>query len=127
MRDISELNPHNYPTSGAVPNNLKILFERVMELQDACEMEFTVTSGLRSEEQQLELISQGKSNALTSKHLAGAAADLHDPDGLISDYCLSNPEVLERIGLWMEHPDHTKGWVHVQIMAPKSGKRVFIP
>jgi hypothetical protein len=98
-----------------------------MELQDACEMALTVTSGLRSDEFQLKLIEEGKSKAFGSKHLAGAACDLADPDGLLADWSLSNLQALERIGLWIEDPAYTKGWLHVQMMAPKSGKRVFIP
>mgnify|MGYP003407789720 FL=1 len=127
MISPQELNPHDYEHGQAVKNNLKILFERLMEFQDAVEMALTVTSGLRSDEHQKRLIDEGKSNALHSKHMAGAAADLLDTDGLLADFCLSNVGILERIGLWMEDPAHTRGWIHLQIMAPKSGKRIFIP
>lgn len=127
MISIKELNPHNYPTNEAMKKNLEILFQRVMELQDACEIALTITSGLRSDEHQAKLIAEGKSGALHSKHLAGAAADLYDPDGLLADWALINLKVLENIGLWIEDPAYTKGWLHVQMMPPKSGKRVFIP
>ena len=127
MISIKELNPNDYPTNDVIEKNLTILFERVMELQDAAEMAFTITSGLRSDEKQMELISSGKSKAVGSKHLAGAAVDIYDPEGILGKWCLDNLKTLERIGLWLEHPDHTPNWVHVQIMAPKSGKRVFIP
>ena len=98
-----------------------------MELQDACEINFVITSGLRDESLQVTLIQAGKTKAITSKHLAGAAADIADPDGLLAKWCISNLQALKNIGLWMEDPGHTIGWVHLQMMAPKSGNRVFIP
>lgn len=127
MIHIGELNPHGYKTTPVIDKNLKILFERLMELQDASEMAFVITSGLRSDEQQLELRAQGKTRAVHSKHLAGAAADVYDPDRILSDWVLSNIEIVTRCGLWVEDPAYTKDWVHFQMMAPNSGKRVFIP
>lgn len=79
MKDISELNPRNYKTNENIDKNLKTLFERVMELQDAFGSDFIITSGLRSDELQAELIAAGKTNAVHSKHIAGAAADIKDP------------------------------------------------
>jgi hypothetical protein len=83
------------------------------------------------------LISSGwrpaKINALTpgaavrSKHMTCQACDLYDPDGDIDEWALAHPDVLERIGLWQEHPSATKGWAHFQIVPPRSGKRVFYP
>ena len=62
-----------------------------------------------------------------SKHMAGLAIDLADPEGDLDEWCMDNLEALERIGLWMEHPACTKGWAHFQSVPPKSGKRVFWP
>jgi hypothetical protein len=45
----------------------------------------------------------------------------------LDDWCLEHPEVLQEIGLWQEHPAATKGWCHLQIVPPRSGKRVFFP
>ena len=122
-----ELNPHNYPMPPVVEKNFNTLHERMNELRQAWGKPMIVTSGLRSDEKQAELIAQGKSRAVHSKHLAGAACDILDRDGELAEWCLANEDVLRRIGLWCEHPDYTKGWVHFQIMAPKSGRRFFIP
>lgn len=122
-----ELNPHDYPMPPAVAKNFEILFERMNEVRQAWGKPMIVTSGLRSDEKQAELIAQGKSRAVHSKHLAGAACDILDRDGELAEWCLANEDVLRRIGLWCEHPDYTKGWMHFQIMAPKSGRRFFIP
>lgn len=65
--------------------------------------------------------------AAKSKHMTGEAVDIVDDEGELDDWCLDNPHVLERIGLWQEHPSFTKGWCHVQIVPPRSGKRVFYP
>lgn len=127
MKDISELNPRNYKTNENIDKNLKTLFERVMELQDAFGSDFIITSGLRSDELQAELIAAGKTNAVHSKHIAGAAADIKDPKKTLGKFIKENEALLKAIGLYAEHPDYTKGWVHVQILAPKSGKRIFIP
>jgi len=65
--------------------------------------------------------------ALNSKHLDARAIDLYDPDGDLDEWLLANPKILKDLGLWLEHPSATKGWSHVQTVAPKSGNRVFYP
>lgn len=65
--------------------------------------------------------------ALRSKHSECRAVDIADPDGDLDEWCLDNANVLAQIGLWLEHPSATKGWCHVQIVPPKSGRRVFYP
>lgn len=62
-----------------------------------------------------------------SKHMSAQAIDIADPEGDLDEWCMDNQEVLQSIGLWQEHPGATKGWCHVQIVPPKSGKRVFFP
>ena len=66
-------------------------------------------------------------SAARSKHLSAEAADLPDADRTIATWCVDNLDVLKEIGLWMEDPRWTPTWTHVQIVPPKSGKRVFIP
>lgn len=70
---------------------------------------------------------QTKGAAPKSKHMLGLACDLYDPEGAIDDWCMEHPEVLSDLGLYMEHPSATKGWCHVQVVPPGSGKRVFYP
>ncbi len=65
--------------------------------------------------------------AVHSKHTTCQAGDLYDPEGEIDEWALAHPEVLERIGLWQEHPSATKGWAHFQSVPPKSGNRCFYP
>ena len=65
--------------------------------------------------------------AARSKHMTGQAIDIADPEGNLDEWCLAHLTTLERCGLWLEHPSATKGWCHVQIVAPRSGNRVFYP
>lgn len=63
--------------------------------------------------------------AKKSKHLIGAACDLYDPHEKLDEFCMRNEDLLERLCLWLEHPESTQGWCHVQIFPPESGNRVF--
>lgn len=67
--------------------------------------------------------------AMRSKHLSGEACDLDDFDGSLDRWCASAAGLAElgRIGLWLEHPDATPTWCHVQTSPPRSGRRVFNP
>ena len=68
--------------------------------------------------------------AMGSAHLYGAAVDIADPSGGLTQWLFSTTAGGQKLidnGLWMEHPDYTKGWVHLQLYAPKSGNRFFIP
>jgi uncharacterized protein YcbK (DUF882 family) len=131
MDNIKDLNPRGYPESDIITRNLQTLFTRLMELQDAFVDQggkpFMITSGLRSEAQQAELIAQGKTKAVHSKHLSGWAADIFDPKKKLQAFIKKDPAILERIGLWCEAFEYTATWVHVQATPPKSGKRFFIP
>lgn len=63
--------------------------------------------------------------ATKSKHMTGQAIDVEDNDKALQRWCMANLNVLEEIGLWMEHPRDTPTWCHLQSVPPKSGKRVF--
>ncbi len=62
-----------------------------------------------------------------SRHLTCEAIDLGDVDGGLDTWCMHNLDRLEVLGLWLEHPDATPGWCHVQTVPPRSGRRVFMP
>jgi hypothetical protein len=65
--------------------------------------------------------------AKKSTHCRGAAVDILDPTGSLADWVYRNEDVLEEIGLWVESPQYTEGWVHFQSSPPKSGRRIYIP
>lgn len=62
-----------------------------------------------------------------SKHISCLAIDLEDRDGKLDAWCMAHLEVLAEIGLWLEHPDATPDWCHLQTLPPRSGNRVFEP
>ena len=67
--------------------------------------------------------------APNSRHMTGQAVDVYDPDEILDTWLMSEEgqEALKEIGLWMEHPSATKGWSHLQSVAPRSKNRVFFP
>lgn len=85
----------------------------------------TVNSGWRPP----EVNASTSGAAKNSKHMTGQACDLSDDDEMLDSWCLTaeGRAALVRIGLWQESPASTPRWCHVQIVAPASGNRVFIP
>lgn len=65
----------------------------------------------------------------TSLHMTARAVDLEDKDGRLDAWCMSDlgQAQLKDIGLWLEHPDFTPNWCHLQMIPPGSGNRVFRP
>lgn len=62
LRELEGVNPR-----------LVAVVHRALEL---CEVDFAVTDGLRTREEQQELLEKGASQTLNSKHLTGDAVDL---------------------------------------------------
>lgn len=74
-------------------------------------------------------VNDATSNAASrSKHITGEAIDMRDNGTRdLARWCLKNLDALEEIGLWMEAPQYTPSWVHLQIVAPGSHRRVYVP
>jgi hypothetical protein len=84
----------------------------------------TVNSGWRPPEVNASTVGAAK----FSRHMTGEACDLSDDDEMLDSWLLvAGRPSLVRIGLWQESPQSTPRWCHVQIVAPASGNRVFIP
>lgn len=60
-----------------------------------------------------------------SKHLVCAAIDLEDADAKLHAFARNNTLLLEELGLWCE--ERQGGWLHLQCLPPRSGKRFFKP
>ena len=58
-----------------VNEDLVKVVHRALELS---EIDFTVIEGVRTKERQVELVNQGKSKTMNSRHLNGGAVDLWD-------------------------------------------------
>ena len=112
-----------YPITDELRANADELVHKVNMLLDRFGESRRVTSGWRPP--QVNAMTPGA--AKRSLHMTCEAVDLEDEDGQLDDWCIEHPEILQEIGLWMESPAATKGWTHLQIVPPKSGKRVFWP
>lgn len=62
-----------------------------------------------------------------SSHKEGLAVDRYDPHGDIDTWLMAHQDALERHGIYIEHPDSTKGWSHWSIKSPASGRHIFYP
>lgn len=114
----------------ARPNAL-ILIPKVNEILDI--LGFTgprvVSSGFRP-----SAINQKIPNAAkNSLHMIGKAIDIADPDGELKKLLTpitnkDHADLLRRFGVFMEHPDYTPTWVHLDIgQRVDRPSRVFIP
>lgn len=60
-----------------------------------------------------------------SRHLYGQAVDIEDRDRKLVKWITK--EVLTEFGLWMEDPNYTLTWAHLQTVPPLLGARIFVP
>lgn len=126
---------HAAELSGEIRANAALTVARVNLLLAAAEEDLVepgldevtgtpVASGWRP----LGINARTQNAAAGSKHLDARACDLQDtPDRRLARWCLRNLARLEEIGLWMEDPQWTPDWVHLQTVPPGSAKRVYRP
>lgn len=110
----------NAPLTAAMEDNLTQLLRSVNLFLSHYKNPVYVSSGYRPEK-----LNVGVGGSKRSAHLTCEAVDLIDHDDAIKIFCLENIPLLEKCGLWMEHPNYTPSWTHLQIRPTK--KRVFIP
>lgn len=103
--------------------NLNTLIPKINDLLELYKKPLHVNSGYRTKEDQLRI----NPKAPNSQHCECAAIDLGDRDNSFRNWCLMNLQHLVDLGLYMEEPSHTPTWVHLQVIAPKSGYRIFLP
>lgn len=67
--------------------------------------------------------------ARLSNHMMGTAVDIFSLGHWLKKDFLENGDnsLLVKHDLYLEDPDYTPTWTHLQITPPRSGKRVFIP
>ncbi len=94
--------------------------ERVTKLLEDIDYATYVTSGFRTRQS-----NKKAKGAIFSAHLQGRAVDLFDPDGKLANKILAKPQVLVDYDLYLENPQYTKGWVHLDTTKRKN--RIFIP
>lgn len=95
-----------------VKNNINQLVKKINSLFRDLEHKekLTVSSGFRPSD-----INSAVGGATKSLHMRGLAVDLVDIDGNIDYTIQSRPDLLKKYDLWLEHPDFTKGWSHIDL------------
>ena len=118
--------------------NLMVLHYKLNVLRRAYGRPMIINSGFRSETQHIRIYDAINDRRAVkglrplkvpwgSQHLIGAAADISDPKGNLKHFLEENHHLLEQLDLYLEDPEVTVGWIHVQLYAPKSGSRIFKP
>ena len=120
---LADLNKHNFPTTPEIDENLNDLCGRLNVFLEKYSLPVGVNSGLRN----AELQAQVNPKAPNSNHLVGRAADIHDEGNNLMNFVLENMELAKGLDLFFEHFNFTPTWVHIQIVSPRSGHRIFIP
>lgn len=113
-------------------DNITHLLDLVNKVRTAYDKPMTVSSGYRSMEDHLRIykdkgVTDPSKIPMQSRHLSGRAVDILDGKHELQTWCKDNVKKLEEIGLWMEDFSATPNWCHFQSVAPKSGKRFFLP
>lgn len=109
-------------------SDLKKLHSALFDLETAYGKPFKVSSGYRT-----QAANEAAHGAKKSLHMVCKACDIADPQGELDAWCTAHQDLLNKLGLWQEHPDATKGWCHVDIGTraslnrPGCGKRQFKP
>lgn len=115
-----------------VQANLSKLLEKLNSVRSAYGKPMVITSGLRTREDQIRIYSARGVDDISkipmgSKHISGEAVDFFDPKGELKAWIMKNLSIFEDLGIYFESFDATPNWVHMQMVAPKSGIRFFKP
>lgn len=124
LTELLKAGQHKWEESGidlVTKRNLEDLIRKINALGYVPPMR--ATSCLRSIKDQQRI----NPKAMGSSHLYGCAVDIADADGKLKEWCKANINKLIECGLWMESPEATKSWCHLQSYAPKSMNRIFNP
>lgn len=108
-------------------DNATILLGRVNQLLAHYADQAGRTPGVRSGWRPAPLNAQIPGAAPKSNHMVARAIDINDNDGNFKKWVFSNLPLCEEYELWLEAPEFTPTWCHLQSVSPHSGHRVFIP
>jgi len=114
-----------FPLTPELEANLTKLLEAVNKFRTAYGKPMSVSSGYRPGH-----YNSDAGGAKASNHMICQAVDFKDADGSIDAFameCDKNGK-LKEWGLWLEHPDKTKGWCHLDVKDRGVRKsNVFMP
>lgn len=106
-----------------IKTNASILLTKVNHLLDELSIGgVKVNSGWRPPS-----VNQAIGGAKLSNHMTGHAIDISDKFHYLCNSIIQDIEILITTGLYMEDPENTKSWCHLQDIETHSGKRIFLP
>jgi uncharacterized protein YcbK (DUF882 family) len=108
------------PLTPEMEENMHKLLTALDGLREAYGKPLRISSGYRPAS-----VNKAAGGAKKSCHLTCEACDFVDNLEELDEWCLDNLKVLEKLGLYLESPLHTKNWCHLQTRPTKN--RVFIP
>jgi uncharacterized protein YcbK (DUF882 family) len=109
-----------YPINLNQALNMANLLSRVNHLIGSLKIETHLSSGYRPGH-----FNKAAGGSARSGHLTCEAIDLIDHDGSVGQMLKNNVKLLEEYGLYLENPEFTKTWVHLDIRERKN--RIFNP
>ena len=109
-----------YPLTTKQAQNMADLLARVNHLLGALKLGCFISSGYRPGH-----FNKAAGGSARSGHLSCEAIDLIDHDGEIGKMLKNNVKLLEEYGLFLENPEHTKKWVHLD--TKQRVNRIFNP
>jgi len=122
--------PKRYPPTKTDAVNATLLASRVTRLcaeyERATGLQAPAPQDISSGYRPAAINAATPGAAKKSKHMICAAVDLGAAGGhAFALWCLQNESALAMCDLYLEHPDDTPTWCHLQCIPPGSGKRVF--
>lgn len=109
-----------FPLSVELETHLSNLLTALNRFRDLYGKPMFVSSGYRPGHYNSDV-----GGAKNSPHITCEACDFHDVDGSLDQWCQDNEDVLVQCGLYLESPEQTPGWCHLQIRPTRN--RVFLP
>ena len=104
--------------------NAQITVDRANAVLEA----FGESRGLRSGWRPRSVNDATPNAAHNSRHITCEAIDIEDDDKRLQEWCSEHDgERLIPFDCYMENPIATPSWVHLQIVPPGSGLRVYFP
>lgn len=101
--------------------NAMLLLYRINLLREEIGIPFTITSGYRTPAYNASI-----GGSPRSSHAVAAAIDIADAKGVLKKLMMADDnKLLIKYDLYMESPADTPTWIHLGILPPKSGNRVF--
>lgn len=104
-----------FPLDMLQAQNMANLLSKVNYLFGRLNLHANVSSGYRP-----SAINKKIGGAKMSTHTVCAGIDLVDKDGMLAAKMLDNVDMLKELGLYLENPKATIGWVHLDTKERKN-------